>query len=178
MSKRDKKRQREEAIKAEILRREQQRAERSPIDRDQMLFLIEYVGKNVMEKGHEHNFEFTKQWASSNSINIDSLITFLENERIKDDWDLVVSADPYEYFGATSERLSWMPLEKNDLEALLDWLDVTLPERGCKHDYTLTKEWLSSKDVDISTTLMALMSKGGGCDCEVVYNVEPENIYP
>jgi hypothetical protein len=178
MSKKDKKRQREEAIKAEILKRERQRAERSPIDRDQMLSLIEYVGKNIMGKGHEHNFEFTEKWTSSNSINFASLVIFLESERIKDDWDLVVSADPYDFFGTTSERLSWMPLEKNDLAALLDWLDAILPERGCKHDYTLTKEWLSSKDVDIPTTLMAFMSKGGGCDCEVVYNVEPENIYP
>ena len=178
MGKKDKKRQREEAIKAEILKRERQRAESSPIDRDQMLSFIEHVGKSIVEKGHEHNFDFTEQWASSNSVNIASLITFLENEGVKDDWDLVVSADPYDYFGATSERLSWMPLEKRDLEALLDWLDVTLLERGCKHDYALTKEWLSSKDVDIPTTLMALMSKGGGCDCEVVYNVEPENIYP
>jgi len=178
MSKKDKKRQREEAIKAEILKRENQRAAKSPVNRDQMLALVEYVGKNIMENGHEHNYEITSKWAVINSIDPDKLIGFLEGERIRDDWDLVVSADPFHFFGATNERLSWMPLEKNELESLLDWLECTLPERGCNHDYTLTKEWLEGKSVDISTTLMALMAKGGGCDCEVVYNVELENIYP
>ena len=178
MSNKNKKRLREEAMKAELLRREQQRTEKSPISREQMLSLVEYVGKNIIEKGHEHNFEFTEEWVAQNSVDLSNLISFLEGERIKDDWDLAVSADPYDFFGVTSERLSWMPLEKNELESLLDWLDQTIPKKGCKHDYTLTKEWLSSKPVDTSTTLMALMAKGGGCDCEVVYNVEPENIYP
>jgi len=178
MNKKNRKRQREEAIKAEISKREKQRAEKSPINREQMLSLVEYVGKNIIEKGHEHNFKYTDEWASKYSVEVVSLRAFLEGERIKDDWDLAVSADPYHFFGATKDRLSWMPLDKQELESLLDWLDKILPERGCKHDYSLTKEWLVNSTVNIPTTLMALMAKGGGCDCEVVYNVEIENIYP
>ena len=81
-------------------------------------------------------------------------------------------------FGTADELLSLMPLEEKDLETLLDRLDTILSEKGCNHDYTFTREWLSSKPVDTSTTLMALMAKGGGCDCEIVYNIEPEIIYP
>jgi len=40
-----------------------------------------------MENGHEHNFEFTEKWASDNSIDRDSLQSFLNGEHIKDDWD-------------------------------------------------------------------------------------------
>ena len=178
MSNKNKKQQREDAIKAEILKREQQRIENSPLDREEMLSLVEFVGKNIIEHGHQHDFAFTEQWAANYSINIEKLKTFLSKERIKDDWDLAVDADPYDLFGSGKDRLSWMPLDKSDLEELLVWLDRVLPERNCKHDYTLTKEWLSSNSVDTSTTLMALMAKGGGCDCEIVYNVEPENIYP
>ena len=143
-----------------------------------MLSLVEYVGKNIMDKGHQHNFGFMEKWAAENTVDIESLKSFLTGERIKDDWDLATDADPYGFFGTTSERLSWMPLDKSDLETLLNWLEEALPERDCNHDYTLTKEWLSSRQVDTSTTLMALMAKGGGCDCEIIYNIELENIYP
>ena len=178
MGNKNKKQQREEEIKAEILKREKQRAEKSPIGRDDLISLVEYVGKNIIENGHNHNFEFTEKWVNENSVGFQELKDFLKGEYINDDWSLVIDADPYDFFGATEKRLSWMPLEKDEFESLLDWLDESLPERDCNHDYTLTKEWLSSQSVDISTTLMALMAKGGGCDCEIVYNIESENIYP
>jgi len=178
MSKKNKKKLRQEAINAELEKRERARAELSPIDRSQMLSLVEFVGKNIIESGHEHGSQFTEQWARENSIDLGSLNTFLESERIKDDWDLVVSCDPFDMFGASTERLSWMPLAQDDLEELLDWLDEEVQGKGCNHDYTLAKEWLVNKSVDTATTLMALMAKGGGCDCEIVLNVEPESIYP
>lgn len=104
----------------------------------------------------------------------------MASEGLSDDWDLAVSGDPYDLFGASDSRLSWMPLDEDELETMLDWMDEQLQLKGCNHDYTLTKEWLSDKSVDSSTTLMALMAKGGGCDCdcEIVLNVEPENVYP
>lgn len=178
MNKKTKKQIRQEVINAEIKKRERDRASRSPINRDQMLLLLEYVGKLIIDKGHDHNFKYTEEWAVRNSIEFDRLGLFLKEERIKYDWDLVVSCDPYDFFGPTTERLAWMPLEKEELENLLDWLDEKISEKGCAHNYALAREWLSSKSVDTSITLMALMAKGGGCDCEIVLNVEEENIYP
>mgnify|MGYP000642043960 CR=1 FL=1 len=178
MNNKSKKQLRQEAINAELSKRERARAEMSPIDRSQMLSLVEYVGKNVIESGHEHDSHFTEQWAQDNAIDIEGLKTFLESERIEDDWGLAVSCDPFEMFGASTERLSWMPLRQDELEQLLDWLDEAVQETGCDHNYKLAKDWLSNKSVDAATTLMALMAKGGGCDCEIVLNVEPENIYP
>ncbi len=178
MSKKNKKQLRQEAINAEIAKRESARADLSPIDRGQLLCLVEYVGKNIIDSGHEHDSQLIEQWTRNNSIDLNDLQTFLESERIKDDWDLAISCDPFDMFGASTERLSWMPLDQDELEELLDWLDEAVQKRGCNHNYTLTREWLSNKLKDTSTTLAALMAKGGGCDCEIVLNVEPETIYP
>lgn len=178
MNKKNKKQLRQEAINAEIKRRERDRASRSPLNRDQMLRLVEYVGKSIIDGGHDHNFKYIAEWARQNSIDFEKLTSFLNSERIKDDWDLSVSCDPYKLFGSTADRLAWMPLEKDELEDLLDWLDEAVSEKGCAHNYSLAREWLSTKSVDTSTTLMALMAKGGGCDCEILLNVEEEYIYP
>ncbi len=178
MTKKRKKQLRQEAINTEIAKRERSRLDRSPIDRSQLLCLVEYVGRNVIKHGHSNDVQFTKQWAYKNSVDYGHLKAFLETERIKDDWDLAVSCDPYDLFGSSSKRLSWMPLEYDELEDMLDWLDEELQKKGCNHDYTLAEEWLANQSVDSATTLMALMAKGGGCDCEIVLNVEPENIYP
>ncbi len=51
MSKKDKKRKREAAIKAEIARRKNDRRERSPLSRDDMLNLLNFVGEKVMTEG-------------------------------------------------------------------------------------------------------------------------------
>ena len=178
MTKKSKKQLRQEAIEAEKARRVEARLQSCPLDRNEFLSLIEFVGKNVIEFGHEHDSKYIAQWAALNSVDLDRLQEFLAAERLSDDWDLAVSGDPYDLFGPTDSRLSWMPLEEVELEAMLDWMDEQLQTKGCKHDYTLAKEWLSDKTVDSATTLMALMAKGGGCDCEIVLNVEPDNIYP
>ncbi|NIB44799.1 DUF2695 domain-containing protein [Pseudomaricurvus alkylphenolicus] len=178
MTNKSKKQLRQEAIRAEIAKRQSTRANLSPLDRNQLLSLVEYVGKNIIENGHENNFQFSAQWARRNSVDLEKLTDFLASERINDDWDLAVGCDPFDLMGESEDRLSWMPLDQTELEDLLDWLDEAVQERGCNHDYTLSKEWLSNNSADTATTLMALMAKGGGCDCEIVLNVEPENIYP
>jgi len=48
MNNKSKKQLRQEAINAELSKRERARAEMSPIDRSQMLSLVEYVGMEPM----------------------------------------------------------------------------------------------------------------------------------
>jgi len=178
MSKKEKKRQREAAMRAEIARREQARRDRSPLSRDDMLKLIGFVGEKVMVDGHTHDFTHTLLWLRENHCNQEDTIEFLKSEKLVDDWSLCVDGDPYALFGASQDRLSWMPLDRPHLEALLDWLDAEVPKRGCQHKMTLTTEWLEANDCPLHPTLIALLAHGGGCDCEVVLNVEPETIYP
>lgn len=178
MSSKSKKQSRQEAIEAENVRRLSSRIDACPIDRDEFLSLVEFVGKNIIDSGHDHDSKYIEQWAKAQSIDIDKLKSFLSSEKINDDWDLAVSGDPFDLLGPTDTRLSWMPLDEEDLVSMLDWIDEQVQARGCSHNYALAREWLSDKAVDVSVTLMALMAKGGGCDCEIVLNVEPEYIYP
>jgi len=178
VSKNDRKRQHQELMRAEIARREQARKERAPFSREEMLKLVEFVGEKVIVEGHGNDFTYTLQWLRENNCDRERAIEFLNGEKIVDDWSLCIKGDPFALFGPSQERLSWMPIDRFDLKVLLDWLDEEVPKRGCKHDMTLTTEWLKAHDCPVHPTIMALLAHGGGCDCEVVLNVEPESIYP
>jgi hypothetical protein len=178
MNKKEKKRMRQKAIRAEIARREADRAARSPFGREEMLELVSYVGGRIMSEGHHFDFSYTKEWLKRREIQEEAAIRFLNEEKISDDWSLCVSGDPYKLFGSTENRLAWMPLEREDLEDLLDWLDEQIEAKGCNHDLSLTAQWLNEKGFDVPSIQMALLAQGGGCDCEVVMNLEPETIYP
>jgi hypothetical protein len=178
MSKKDKKRKREAAIKAEIARREKDRRDRSPLSRDDMLNLLAFVGEKVMVEGHSHDFSNTLRWLNSNGIDEEQALKFFGDEKIQDDWSLCTEGDPYSLFGPSETRLSWMPIDQFQLESLIQWLDDEIAKNGCDHDLTLTKQWLQANNCPVHPTLMALLAHGGGCDCEVVLNVEPEGIYP
>jgi len=178
MSNNDKKQRREAAIKAEIARREKDRRDRSPISRDDMLNLIGFVGEKVMVEGHSHDFTFTREWLRKNRFNEEEALKFFEGENITDDWSLCTEGDPYSLFGPSDTRLSWMPIDQPQLEKLIGWLDDEVPKKGCNHDHTLTEQWLQANNCPVHPTLMALLAHGGGCDCEVVLNIEPEGIYP
>ncbi len=177
MSKKAKKQKREAAIKAEIAKREKDRRDRSPLNRDDLLNLLGFVGEKVMIEGHSHDFKFTLEWLNSNGFNEEETLKFFADEKIIDDWSLCTEGDPYSLFGPSNTRLSWMPIDKAQLESLIEWLDGEVYEKGCNHELTLTKQWLQTNSCPVHPTLMALLAQGGGCDCEVVLNVEPEGIY-
>jgi hypothetical protein len=178
MRKKDKKRKREAAIIAEIARREKDRCERSPLSRDDMLNLLDYVGEELMVEGRSHDFTYTLQWLNSNGFDKDKTLQFFAEEKIQDDWSLCTEGDPYSLFGPSETRLSWMPIDQPQLESLIEWLDDEVINKGCDHDLTLTKKWLKANNCPVHSTLMALIAHGGGCDCEVVLNVEPKGNLP
>ena len=43
---------------------------------------------------------------------------------------------------------------------------------GCDHSLTFTREFLEKQKVDVESVLDWIIKEGGGCDCEVLYNVE------
>jgi hypothetical protein len=178
MSKRNKKAAREAVIKAEIARREADRASRSPIDRQQMLSLVSNVGASIAENGHKNDFTLTDSWLNNNNIDVVKMHEFLASVNILDDWSLLIEGDPFQLFGASENRCSWMPLEKNELGLLINYVDTQVQENGCHHDHRHTKEWLSGRSHNQNEVIAALMAHGGFCDCEVVMNVEEESIYP
>jgi len=177
MSKKLRKQQRDEAIKAEKAKRESDRLVRSPLDKDQMLALYAYVCSHIVEKGHDHNFAITENWLSEKGFEFSSVHQFLLNLNIEDDWGLLTNGDPFSLFGSSSTRHVWMPLEKIDLEKLINFLEVQLEETGCDHKLRHTELWLSNTEYDVNLVKAALLAQGGYCDCEVMYNVEPDGIY-
>lgn len=178
MIKSSKKTHRQKAINAEKERRIRLRKEKSPLNQEQMLSLIEYVGGKAIEHGHNNDLSYASEWARKYTIDFDRLCLFLNGENIHDDYELFCQTDPYEFFGQTETRLAWMPLEQKEMSELLEFIDKKLSHQGCDHNYKITEKWLETKLHDTSVVLAALLAKGGGCDCEIVFNIDPEEIYP
>jgi hypothetical protein len=66
-----------------------------------------------------------------------------------------------------------MVLAPEELKALLDYLDEQLPKHGCDHTLRLTHGWASAQGVDPEAVGASTAHFGGGCDCEVLANVDP-----
>ncbi len=66
-----------------------------------------------------------------------------------------------------------IPMEIDQLKALLSYLNRDdAPE--CDHTLRETVEFLRSRNLDPDTIVPWLLDHGGGCDCEVIYNVYDE----
>jgi len=149
------------------------------LDRDAFEALYEYVAARTHADGSAHSeFDFTKSWLAARGLDPTAMISFLAEQDVDSDWDLLVSADPCRLFGTTPTRLARMPLEAPDLVELLSWLESQLEEHPCQHSLHLTRQWLVDNAKPVAITEFALVAQGGACDCEVVMNVDPENIYP
>ena len=68
--------------------------------------------------------------------------------------------------------LSSLPMSADLFRELFDYLDERLREDGCEHDFRLTETFLSEQDCDAEAVLEWLEENGGGCDCEVLANIE------
>lgn len=79
--------------------------------------------------------------------------------------------------GERDERRKRMCLSEPQLEALLDHLEQRLERTGCDGTPRLTVEWIEGERMDRDRVLESLLELGGGCDCEVILNVDPEEIY-
>ncbi len=173
------KREREAAVREELERRAVARRDRCPLDRDAFESLYEYVAIRACADGLARGeLDRTKAWFPAHASDAATTILFLGEQGIASDWDLLVNADPCRLFGPTSTRLARMPIDASDLTEMLSWLENQLEERPCAHDLQLTRQWLKENAKPVETTEFALIAQGGGCDCEVVSNVDPENIYP
>ena len=64
-----------------------------------------------------------------------------------------------------------LPLSKSDLKALFDWLDETADD-GCDGTLRRTQEFLHERNLPEAAVTDWLLRYGGGCDCEVLANVE------
>lgn len=66
-----------------------------------------------------------------------------------------------------------MPLSHEDLTALFDYLDEALAD-GCDRTLRFTRSYLASRNLEEERIIPWLVERGGGCDCEVLANVEDQ----
>ena len=168
------KKERRRLVATEIARRQKARVEAAGLSRAQLDDLFTFVAERVWFDGHDGTFALTRRWLAESGANAEAVLTFLDSQRIADDWELLVLSDPCELFGPTASRLRRMPLARAELQSLIHHLEAALDREGCSHDHAHTEAWLRLHDLPIPTNIFALMALGGGCDCEVVMNV----IYP
>ena len=76
-----------------------------------------------------------------------------------------------------SEARKQMCLAESGLRELLDFLDAVLSDTGCDHSLTHTQRWAKTKKIDFDRLRASLENFGGFCDCEVIYNVDPDEIF-
>jgi len=66
-----------------------------------------------------------------------------------------------------------LPMDEELFWNLFDYVDEKLEANdGCDHSLTFTREFLETQKVDVESVLDWIINEGGGCDCEVLYNVE------
>ena len=177
MSKKSRKRMRQQAAQQEMERRWRAAEQACPLTRSQVDSLLDYLAERITDEGHDHSFAFTGAWLAGRGIEAESVYAFLKEHRIGDDYSMAVDGDPHRLFGPTAERRARMPLSQDELENLIDWLDDRCSEHGCDNTHRFTREWLQERDLPLAITEFALLALGGGCDCEVVLNVEVEAVY-
>ena len=67
---------------------------------------------------------------------------------------------------------SSLPMKRKLFYELFDFLNDKSETTECKHDFSLTNEFLKDKNADIEKVIEFLRENGAGCDCEVIFNVE------
>jgi Protein of unknown function (DUF2695) len=171
------KKRRKAAAQAEIERRWRACEADSPLPRGECETLLASVALAILQKGHDSSFRHTESWLAAHAGAHSEMVVFLKAHGIQDDYSFVIAGGPYSLFGPTQERLVWMPVDRPQLDGLISYVDAQVRREGCNHTLRFSRQWIHSLRLP-DVTEMALLALGGGCDCEVVMNVEPEAIYP
>jgi hypothetical protein len=70
-----------------------------------------------------------------------------------------------------------MPLDRAQLDSLLAHVDSAVTARGCDHTPTATDDWAAREGIDLERLHVGLEEYGGFCDCEVVMNVDADEVF-
>lgn len=70
--------------------------------------------------------------------------------------------------------LASLPMSEELFRELFDYLDEQLGEQGCLDNLRLTEAFLEEHGCDMEEVLDWLEDHGGGCDCEVLANIEEQ----
>ncbi len=68
--------------------------------------------------------------------------------------------------------LKTLPLPKRVFQKLMDFLDIELGANSCQHDYSLSNKFLFRFETKVEDHLDFFINHGGGCDCEILANMD------
>lgn len=71
-----------------------------------------------------------------------------------------------------AEAEAAMPISKPDLKSLFEYVEVRFRQNGCDCTLRATRAFLSQHELPEELIVEWLLDQGGGCDCEVLANVE------
>ncbi|GGU65910.1 DUF2695 domain-containing protein [Lentzea flava] len=74
-------------------------------------------------------------------------------------------------------RTAGLPLDREQLTALVEFVDVLVAEEGCDHTLRHTERWVNEHGLAWDPIADALAELGGYCDCEVVMNCGQEEVF-
>ncbi|MER6394857.1 DUF2695 domain-containing protein [Kitasatospora sp. NPDC001603] len=79
-------------------------------------------------------------------------------------------------YKAERKRDEWnlLGIDREQLDDLLGHVEERLAEAGCDHTLRHSRSWADSSSVAWSELEAGLLADGGGCDCEVLANVDPD----
>lgn len=67
-----------------------------------------------------------------------------------------------------------LPVERERIEDLFDYLDVHLSKSECSHDLKNTMQFLMERRLNMPRFMSWLNENGAYCDCEILEKVEPQ----
>ena len=68
---------------------------------------------------------------------------------------------------------SSLPMSRGMFKSLFDFLDIELENSDCDNSLKLSHKFLASNQIsNLEDVLEWLRDHGGGCDCEVLANIE------
>jgi hypothetical protein len=70
-----------------------------------------------------------------------------------------------------------MPLDRAQLESLLRHADAVVAAGGCDQSRTATDAWAEQQGIELEPLHRGLEEYGGFCDCEVVMNVDSDEVF-
>jgi hypothetical protein len=74
--------------------------------------------------------------------------------------------------GQRAAARAGFPLSNEQMQAIFDMLDTTLPVRGCDHTLKLVQAWTEQVGAPFESVANWCRENGGCCDCEVLSNSE------
>lgn len=80
--------------------------------------------------------------------------------------------------GNLGSRVEGFPFSREELTDLQSYLERILEERDCSGQLALTRRWSRAAGLDSDEVRLALESVGAFCDCEVLLNVNADDLFP